>query len=115
MAFSSAAYKRMYQRMSNLYKPVILRINDGTGFRSYPDVSAYVSKYREADLVPGGSIEIGDLKVIIPTENLPGEVEVMGRKDRIDIAGRNYSVIHWDEETRSMGDSSVAIEVTVRG
>ena len=115
MAFSATAYKRMYQRMSNLYKPVILKINNGTGFRSYRDVICYVSRYREADLVAGGSIEIGDLKVIIPTENLPGDIEEMGRKDRIDIDGRNYSVIHWDDETRAMGDVSVGIEVTVRG
>jgi hypothetical protein len=40
---------------------------------------------------------------------------VMGRKDRISIDDRNYSVIHWDDETRAMGSDSVAIEISVRG
>jgi hypothetical protein len=116
MAFSATAYQTMYRRfLGNLAKPVTLKINNGTSFKSYRDVLAYVSKYRESDLVQGGSIELGDLKVIIPTEYLPNAVTVMGRKDRIDIAGRNYSVVHWDDESRAMGDTSVAIEVTIRG
>jgi hypothetical protein len=116
MAFSATAYQKIYRRfLGGLAKPVTLKINTGTSFKSYRDVMAYVSKYRESDLVQGGSIEIGDLKLIIPTEYLPNAVTVMGRQDRIDIDGRNYSVIHWDEETRAMGDDSIAIELTVRG
>jgi hypothetical protein len=116
MAFSSTAYQTMYRRfLGDLAKPVTLKINTGTTFKNYRDVLAYVSKYRESDLVQGGSIEIGDLKLVIPTEYLPSAVTVMGRSDRIDIDGRNYSVIHWDAETRAMGGSSVAIEVTIRG
>jgi hypothetical protein len=116
VAFAATAYQRMYRRvLGGLAKPVTLKINTGTSFKSYRDVLAYVSKYREADLVQGGSIELGDLKLIIPTEHLPNAVTVLGRKDRIDIEGRNYSVIHWDEESRSMGGDSIAIEVTVRG
>jgi hypothetical protein len=116
MAFSSTAYQTMYRRfLGDLAKPVTLKINNGTTFKSYRDVLAYVSKYRESDLVQGGSIEIGDLKLVIPTEYLPSAVTVMGRKDRISIDDRNYSVIHWDAESRAMGEQSVAIEVTIRG
>jgi hypothetical protein len=116
MAFSSAAYQNMYKRfLGDLAKPVVLKINNGVDFDDYPGVLAYVSRYREADLVQGGSIVIGDLKLIIPTEYLPVGVDVMGRKDRIDIEDRNYSVIHWDAESRAMGDTSVAIEVSIRG
>jgi len=116
MAFSAAAYQKIYRRfLGDLAKPVTLKINNGTTFKSYRDVLAYVSRYREAELIQGGSIQLGDLKLIIPTEYLPNAVTVMGRKDRVDIDGRNYSVIHWDTETRAMGDDSIAIEVTVRG
>jgi hypothetical protein len=116
MAFSSTAYQTMYRRfLGDLAKPVTLKINNGTTFKNYRDVLAYVSKYKESDLVQGGSIEIGDLKLIIPTEYLPSAVTVMRTKDRISIDDRNYSVIHWDDETRSMGEHSVAIEVTIRG
>jgi hypothetical protein len=116
VAFAATAYQRMYRRfLGGLAKPVTLKINSGTAFKSYRDVLAYVSKYREADLVQGGSIEIGDLKLIIPTENLPNAVTVMGRKDRVDIEERNYSVEHWDAESRAMGADSIAIEVAIRG
>lgn len=116
MAFSATAYQRVYRRfLGDLAKPVVLKINNGTGFKNYRDVLAYVSRYRETDLVQGGSIEIGDLKLIIPTEYLPDAVTVMSRKDRIEIDGRVYSVVHWDAETRAMGDDSIAIEITVRG
>jgi hypothetical protein len=116
MAFSSSAYQNMYKRfLGDLAKPVVLKINNGVGFDDFPGVLAYVSRYRESDLVQGGSIEIGDLKLVIPTEYLPVGVTVMGRKDRIDIDDRNYSVIHWDDETRAMGSDSVAIEISVRG
>jgi hypothetical protein len=116
MAFSSAAYQSMYKRfLGDLAKPVILRINNGVDFDDFPGVLAYVSRYRETDLVQGGSIEVGDLRLVIPTEYLPVGVTVMGRKDRVDIEDRNYSVVHWDAETRAMGPDSVAIEVTIRG
>ena len=116
MPFSAARYSDMYKRfMGPLAKPVTLRYNNGTGFTSYYGVQAYVSRYRETDLVQGGSIEIGDLKVIIPDEYMPSGARDMERKDRIDIDGRNYSVVHYDTETRSMGDGVVAIEITVRG
>lgn len=116
MAFSATQYESMYKRfLGPLAQPVILQINNGTGFDSWPGIQAYVTNYRESDLVAGGSIQIGDLKVIIIEDYLPESVTEMGRKDRIDIQGRNYSVIHWDAQSRAMGSDVVAIEVTVRG
>ena len=116
MAFVSASYVSMYKRfMGNLAKPVTLRINNGTGFDDYAGVNAFVANYRESDLIQGGSIKIGDLKVIITEDYLPVGVTVMSQKDRILIDGRDYSVIRWDDETRAMGADIVAIEITVRG
>jgi hypothetical protein len=116
MAFSAAQYKAMYNRfLGNMAKTVTLRYNNGVDYDVYTGVLAYVTRYREADLVPGGSIEIGDLRLIIPTDNMPAGLRNMERKDRIDIDGRNYSVIHYDTETRAMGPDSVAIEITIRG
>ena len=116
MTFAASAYESMYKRfMGNLAKPVTLRINNGTTYDDTAGVLAYVSRYRESDLVQGGSIEIGDLKLIITEDYIPVGITTMGRKDRIEIDGRNYSVIHWDAETRAMGDTIVAIEVTIRG
>ena len=113
--FKAARYKEMYNKfLGPLAKPVVLKYNDGTKFTSYR-CTAFVTSYRETDLVQGGSIEIGDLKVIINKEDLPTGLRDMERKDRIEIEGRSYSVIHWDNETRSMGSEIVAIEVRVRG
>jgi len=116
MAFASSQYVGMYKRfLGPMAQPVILQINNGAGFDSSPAIQAYVTNYRESDLVQGGSIQIGDLKVIIVEDYLPAGVTTMGRSDRIQIDGRNYSVIHWDAQTRAMGADVVAIEVTVRG
>lgn len=114
MAFSSAQYDRIYDSfLVKLGKDVTLRYNNGTGYSNFT-ARAYVTRYREDDIVPGGSIEIGDLRLIIPESELPGQRN-MERKDRIDIDGRNYSVIHYDTETRAMGADVVAVEITVRG
>jgi len=116
MAFAASQYETIYKKfMGNLAKPVTLRYNNGVGYDDYPGVNAFVSKYKEADLVQGGSIEIGDLKLIITTDYMPTGLRNMERKDRIDIDGRDYAVIHYDTETRAMGPDSVAIEITVRG
>lgn len=113
--FSATQYSSIYKKfMGNLAKSVTLRYNTGTGWNDYV-VRAYVTKYRETDIVQGGSIEIGDLKLIITEDYMPAGLRNMERKDRIDIDGRNYAVVHYDTETRAMGDTVVAIEITVRG
>lgn len=112
--FSSLQYESMYRRfMGPNAQPVTLMQNNGTGWDSYPGVMAHVSNYRESDLVPGGSIQLGDLRLIILSDNLP--VEKMGLSDRIEIDGRAYGVIHWDDDTRAVGDTTIAIEAAVRG
>lgn len=105
----------MYARMLGpLAQSVTLKTNSGTGFTTHPATTAYVSRYRENELISGGSIQLGDLKVIILAENLSG-IETMDQGDRIEIDGRNYGVIHWDDYTRRMGSDLVAVEVAVRG
>jgi hypothetical protein len=116
MAFSATQYESMYKRMMlNLGKPVTLRYNNGTGWDDYPGITAYVTRYREDDIVQGGSIEVGDLRLIVVEDYMPAGLRDMERKDRIDIDGRNYSVVHFDKETRAMGPDIVAIEIAVRG
>ena len=116
MAFSAAQYESIYKRfLGPMSQDVVLRINNGTTYVDYPGVKAYVTNYRESDLVQGGSILIGDLKLIIPQDYIPVAIVTMGRKDRVTIDGRNYSVIHWDAQSRAMGADVVAVEVTVRG
>ena len=114
--FSATQYSSIYKKfMGNLAKPVTLRYNNGTDYDDYPGVMAYVTKYRDSDIVQGGSIEIGDMKLIITADYMPAGLRDMERKDRIDIDGRNYAVVHYDTETRAMGDTVVAIEISVRG
>lgn len=116
MAFNPTDFQKLYKKfLGPLAQDVTLKINNGTDYDVYPDVSAHVSHYREEDLVSGSSIQIGDLRLIILAEDLPEAVTSMGLKDRIDVDGRNYSVIHWDAETRSVGATTIAIQVTVRG
>ncbi len=112
--FNAARYRKTYERiLGPLAQDVTLKKNNGTGFTSYSGVEAHVSKYRENDLIADGSIELGDLRLIVMAENLP--VTSMDKGDRVEIDGRNYAVIHWDNYTRKMGSELVAVEVGVRG
>ena len=113
MSFNYENYRSMYARfMGNLAQPVIPQINNGTGFDDLPAVNAHVSAWRESDLVSGATIKLGDLKLIIPDD---GSMPKLGLKDRIKINDRSFSIVHWDANTRSLGDNLVALEVTVRG
>ena len=114
--FSGAQYKAMYRRfMGPLAQPVTLMKNNGTNFNYYEPITAYVTNYQERDLVAGSSVDVGDLKVIILSENLPDDLEPLDQKDRIEIDGRAYGVMNWDDYSRKVGETPVAVEVRVRG
>ena len=114
--FSAQTYKSMYNRFMGPYaQAVTLMVNNGTDFDAYPNVMAHVSNYLESDLVAGGSIRLGDLRLIILGEDIPQSIDRLYTKDRIDVDGKEYSVIHWDSDTRSVGEEMIAVEATVRG
>lgn len=113
--FEAERYRNSLRKMAPLFQSVTLMKNNGTGFTSYDGVKCHVSRYQDSELVADGSIKIGDLRLIIPSENLPSDIGKLEQKDRVDIDGRNYSIINWDDYTRKMGDELVAVEVAVRG
>lgn len=113
--YSAPAYQRMYARHFAAMGTVTLRVNNGAGFDDHPGVKAHVSAYRENDLVEGGPIQVGDLRLIIPADQIPDGVADLKQKDRIQINGRDYAVMHWDAHTRSVGDQLIAVEARVRG
>jgi hypothetical protein len=116
MPFNAATAVDMYRRfLGPLAQPVMLAIQSGNAFVEYPEITAYVTAYRESDLVPGGSIQLGDLRFIILVADLPSAITEMGRNDRIVVDNLAYSVVHWDEFTREVGDTGVAIEAAGRG
>lgn len=114
--FSKSTYESMYKRfMGPLARPVSLLINNAGSYISY-ETTAHVTKYQESDLVPGGSIQLGDLKLVILSEDVEAfGITKMGLKDRINIDGSTYAVIHWDAYTRTVGPDNIAVEVAVRG
>jgi len=113
--FEPLVYKASLRKMDSLAQPVNLKINNGTGFTTVSNVRMHVSKYKENELVSGGPIMVGDLKLIIPAENLPDPTIKLEKKDRVEIDGRVYSVEHWDNYTRKMGTELIAVEAAVRG
>jgi hypothetical protein len=114
--FSPATYKGIYNRiLGPLSQDVSLLVNNGTGFDRYDNVSAHVSNWRESDLVLDGAIRLGDLRVIILGADIPPGIGRLAQGDRIEIDGRAYGVISWDENTRSIGDELVSVEATIRG
>jgi hypothetical protein len=94
---------------------VTLRVNNGAGYTDHAGVKAHISKYQEQDLVENGPINVGDLRLIIPAEEIPDGVADLKQKDRIQINGRDYAVMHWDAHTRSVGDQLIAVKARVRG
>ena len=113
--FNYLQYRRMYKKLLQpLDQDIIVMINNGTGFDEY-HCRAHVARYREQELVAGGPIELGDLRVIMMAECVPSTVSRMDKGDRVSIDGRAYSVIHFDDYTRKMGPETIAYELAVRG
>jgi len=105
----------MYDRFTTRYgEKVGVRLNNGTDFDAPVLVDAMrVYAYSESDLVAGGPIKIGDLKVILNAETYT--LRDLEQKDRMIIEGRNYSIVHFDKNSRSYSTTLLGIEVTVRG
>jgi hypothetical protein len=114
--FRPGDYRDLYARfLGPLSQDVVLLINNGTGFTRVPGAKAHISRWRESDLVQGGPVEVGDLRLIIRYTSLPLNLKPLEQKDRIEINGKAYAVIQWDAFSRSVGDSIMAVEATVRG
>ena len=114
--FRPGDYRGLYERfLGPLAQDIVLLINNGTNFDRILGAKAHISRWRESDLVQGGPVEVGDLRLIIRYSSLPLNLKPLEQKDRIEINGKAYAVIHWDAFSRSLGDSIMAVEVTVRG
>ena len=114
--FSPLKYEAIYRGMLGpLARTIQVFVSDGSQYTAY-SLTGHVSKYRESDLIPGGSIQMGDLKLIVLWEDLQAlGIPKLGLKDRINIKGNTYSIIHWDEYTRKIGTDNIAVEITIRG
>jgi len=114
--FNVGQYQTMYNKfLGPLSQSIGLLLNNGTDFDAPIMVNAHVSSYKEKDLVSGGPIILGDLKLIILFDDLPVDMRRLGKQDRINIDGRNYGIVHWDTNHRSIGETTIAVEATVRG
>lgn len=95
-------------------EPVNILLNNGAGFDSYPS-RAVIRGYKETDLAPGGSIQQGDIKVLISSTNYPAAItRPLERRDRIEVNGRACGVIHFDPNTRNISGSPIMYEIAVR-
>ena len=114
--FEAERYERLYAKfLGPLSQPVTLMVNNGTTYKKYQNVPAHVARWKENELVSGGSIVVGDLKLIILASDIPASIEMMGVNDRVDIEGRIYAVTHWDAHSRTVGGDLIAVQATVRG
>lgn len=114
--FNANEYMALYNRiLKPLAQPVGILLNNGTDFDAPVSVEAHVSSLKEHDLVPDGPVRLGDLKLIILFSDIPAGMRPLGKQDRIRIDGKDYGVIHWDTDSRSIQDTTIAVEATVRG
>ena len=114
--FNSSTYESMYKRfMGPLARDITVLVRFGSGFIGYP-MTAHVTRYKESDMIPGSSIQMGDLRVIILAEDMEAVgIESLELKDRLNIDGRAYSIVNYDAYTRTLGGSNIAAELAVRG
>lgn len=115
--FSAAQYISMYQRFLGplAQGQIEINVNNGVGFDSY-SVTAYIGRYREKDLVPSSSVRIGDLKIIILASELEKHsILKLGQKDRVAVDGIVYAILNFDDYTRKVGNTLVAVEIAASG
>lgn len=93
---------------------VTIMLNNGVGFDSHP-AKAVVRGYKEEDLVPGSSIQQGDMKLMIAADRYPVAINrPLERKDRIVVNGRACGVVHFDPNSRNIGGVPIMYEIAVR-
>lgn len=114
--FEASPYQRIYAaQFAKESQPVEVLANSDGGFVSIP-TRALVSEYQDSDLIEGGSIVLGDMKVMLLQADIERlGIPRLGLADRVVIDGRAYAVIHWDAYTRTVGTTTLAVDLIVRG
>jgi len=114
--FNAGIFDLMYKQfLGPLSREILLAFNNGTNFTVYPPRTAWVDGYRDKDIIPGGSIEQGDVRVVMLVDQLPSIYTEMRTKDRIIIDNKYYSIINWDPYTRTIGGQGLAYNIHLRG
>ncbi len=113
--FEPDRYRRMQDRiLGPNSEPMTLLVNNGTGYDEI-QVTGRPYRYQSTDLVEGGPIKLGDMRLIIDADSIPDGTRRLEAKDRVEVRGKRYGVIDWDDMTRSVGGQVLAINCTVRG
>ena len=106
-------YRNIYRKMiAATGREIMLKVNNGTGWDSYGPVMAHIADVQETDLIANGSIQLGDLRVIFMSEDMPDGLSRMEQRDRITLDDSEYGVINWEGNTRH---HAAAVEMVVRG
>ena len=97
--------------------PILIWEATPAGFVEHGPLNAMVSTYRRDELVPGGPIEVGDLRCLIfwPTLEALGIGRQLERKDRIEWRGKQYAVQQFDDATHAAAGAIFAAELQLRG
>lgn len=98
-------------------EPVLVWQASPAGFVKLGPVAALVANYRRDELVPGGPIESGDLRAMIygPSYAALGIGRRLERADRVELRGRQYAVMQFDDVTHSAAGTVFAVELQLRG
>jgi len=98
-------------------EPVLVWQASSPGFVKHGPVNAMVGPYRADQLVPGGPIEVGDLRCLIywPTFEALGIGRRLERADRIECRGRQMSVVQFDDFTHAAAGTIFAALMQLRG
>jgi hypothetical protein len=98
-------------------EPILIWQATPTGFIKHGPLNAMVGPFRADQLVPGGPIEVGDLRVLLfwPTFAALGIGRRLERADRVEVRGRQMAVVQFDDFTHAAAGAIFAAMIQARG
>jgi hypothetical protein len=107
----------IYLGIETAGEPVTIWQASPAGFVKHGPVKAMLRAYRWDELVPGGPIEVGDVRCMLywPTFEALGIGRPLERKDRVEWRGRQYAVVQFDDATHAAAGAIFAAQLQLRG
>lgn len=114
--FESAPFENMYQSfLGPLARPILIAINNGTGFNVYPPRQAFITGAKDKDLVNNSSILEEEVKCVMMADQMPSGIARLELKDRIIVGDTYYSIVNFDQFSRGIGGTMIAYNIHLRG
>ena len=111
-----AAFRPLHALIDSAGEPVTLLVRNAAGaFDPVGPVQAKLGGFQAQEIIPGGPAKLGDIRLIVRAGALPAGLRRLESKDRVQLRGRDYAIVNWDDTTHAVGGEVMAIEIWARG